>query len=242
MKDIDILKKTIQKYKNIMIQKKFFSKKNSVAYVILDDKPRIIKWFAPGFKIQMQNEYKILKQASPSLNMPKIYGKDEKNNIIIMSYIPGKNLCDLINDDNTSFDNKNKLLFELANWLKSFHQHYKSEDEYIIRGDSILRNFIFTDKIWGVDFEESRFGEIDEDIATICSSILTTDPKYTDEKYLLCKNFLEYYSKSYLLKYKKIRKEISYSILKTNIQRGINISKKDSEEIVDNIFYKINAI
>ena len=192
MKDIEVLIKKNQKYKNILIQRKFVSKKNSVAYVIYNYKPRIIKWFAPGFKKKMQNEYKILKKTNPSLNMPIVYEKDEENNILILSYIPGKNLCDLINDDKKPFDYKNKLIFKLASWLKNFHQNYKLDNKYIIRGDSILRNFLFTDKIWGVDFEESRIGDIDEDIATVCSSILTTNPMYIDEKYVLCKNFLEF--------------------------------------------------
>ena len=50
MKDIEELIKNNKKYKNVVIQKRFISKKNTVCYVILNGKPRVLKWFAPGFK------------------------------------------------------------------------------------------------------------------------------------------------------------------------------------------------
>ena len=161
---------------------------------------------------------------------------DEKNNVLITSYIIGENLCDIINNEDTSINEKQRLMILLAEWFFNFHNHFKSNNNYIIRGDSILRNFIFTDKIWGVDFEESRKGNIEEDISDICTSILTTNPMYIDEKYKLCKIYLESYSKSYMLKYENIKKEISYSLLRTMINRGEIISKEESDSLVEKIF------
>jgi tRNA A-37 threonylcarbamoyl transferase component Bud32 len=241
MKDIEELIKNNKKYENILIQKKFYSKKNTVSYVIMNNKPRILKWFAPGFIKRMQNEYNILNKGVLELSIPKIYEIDEENNILIMSYIPGKNVCDIINNENESYGYKTKIIFKLANWLKNFHEYYKSDNKYLIHGDSNLRNYIFTDKLWGVDFEESRIGKVEEDIANICTSLITTDPMYTDEKYRLSKKFLYSYSKSYILNFERIRNEISYSLLKTMMQRGKSISKQQSEEIVDNILYCVNT-
>jgi tRNA A-37 threonylcarbamoyl transferase component Bud32 len=236
MREIECLINKNMKYKNILIQKKFYSKKNTVSYVIYNDKPRILKWFAPGFKKQMKNEFKILNKGISKLNMPTVYEMDEDNNLLIMSYIPGKNVCDIINNENESYDYKTKIIIKLAVWLKNFHEHFKSDNTYNLRGDSILRNFILTDRLWGVDFEESRIGKIEEDISDICTSIITTDPMYTDDKYKLCKIFLESYSRAYMLNFEKIRKELSYSLLRTMIQRGENFSKEESENIVENIF------
>jgi len=44
---------------------------------------------------------------------------------------------------------------------------FKTDDQFLIRGDSSLRNFMFTDRIWGVDFEESRIGSPVEDIGRV---------------------------------------------------------------------------
>lgn len=239
MKEIEILLNKSIKYKNSIIQKKFHSKKNTVAYVIFNNKPRILKWFAPGFRNQMNNEFHVLKKGSSKLKIPIAYEKDNINNVIIMNYIPGKNLCDIINDDNENSENKEKIIIKLAFWFKRFHEFYKTNNQNYIRGDSNLRNFIFTDNIWGLDFEEFRIGNIDEDIANICTSILTTDPKYTNEKYTLCRLFIKSYFKNLLINYERLSKEITYSILNTMIQRGITLTNKKADEITEKIFLKV---
>lgn len=240
MKDIDFLINNSKKYKKSIIQKKFQSKKNTVTYVIYNDKPRILKWFAPGFSEHMNIEYNVLKEGLSKLKIPIIYEKDDKNNVIIMNYIPGKNLCDIINDNTVNFSKKKEIIIELAIWLKNFHEFYKRDDQIFIRGDSILRNFILSDKIWGLDFEEFRIGSIEEDISNLCISLLTTDPKYTNEKYQLCKIFIESYSKKQMINFERLSKELTYSLLKTMIQRGKNMLKKDADDISKKIFLVLN--
>lgn len=213
MKNIDELVKNVEKYKKTSVQRSFKSKKNTVAYVILEDKPRILKWYAPGFKRQMETEYKFLEEGSSTLNMPTICEKDEDNHVLIMSYILGENLCDVVNNEKTTFSEKKRLMILLAEWFKKFHSHFKTLDNYYIRGDSILRNFVLTDRIWGVDFEESRKGKPVKDIADMCSSILATDPMFTSEKFQLCKIFVESYSKSVKWNLENIWEEVSYALL-----------------------------
>lgn len=226
MKEIEKLLKNEKKYKKAILQQKFSSKKNTVAYVILDGKPRILKWFVPGFQRQMFNEYNVLKEGAIKLNIPTILEKDEENNVLIMSYILGENLCDIINNEKTTFDEKKRLIILLADWFFNFHNHFKTEDQFRIRGDCNLRNFILTDRIWGVDFEESRFGRVVEDIAGICSSILSTDPMFKSEKFKLCKNFIEYYTDLAPGRILKINDEIAYALLE-KIQ-----FRPDQEEIL----------
>ena len=69
MRDIEELIKNSKKYRKTVIQKELNSKKNTVAYVTFKGKPRILKWFVPGFKRQMKNEYSILKKGSSQLFM-----------------------------------------------------------------------------------------------------------------------------------------------------------------------------
>ena len=101
----------------------------------------------------------------------------------------------------------------LADWFIEFHNFFKKDDQFLIRGDSSLRNFIFTDRIWGVDFEESRIGNPVEDIGGMCASILTTDPMFTKEKLQLCKKFIDSYVEKVPGRILNINDEISYSIL-----------------------------
>lgn len=213
MKNIEELVYNVKKYKNAVIQGKLKSKKNTVAYVTINDKPRVLKWFVPGLKKQMETEYDILKKGSSKLNMPFIYEMDGENNVLVTSYINGENLCDLINDEKTATSEKKRLMILLAEWFAEFHNHFKTDNQFRIRGDSILRNFILTDRIWGVDFEESRMGNAIEDIVGMCSSILSTDPMFTSEKFQLCEIFIESYIKLAPGRIVNVNDEIAYALL-----------------------------
>jgi tRNA A-37 threonylcarbamoyl transferase component Bud32 len=234
MKDITELFNKTKKYKNVVLQRRLKSKKNTVAYVILDGKPRILKWFAPGFKRQMEVEKYIITKGSSNLKIPFLYDLDYENNVMIMNYISGENLCDIINN-NISFDENKRLMKLLADWFKQFHLFFKQEDNFYIHGDSILQNFLLSDNIWGVDFEESRLGNPIEDIATICSSIISTNPMFTYEKFRLCEEFILSYDKIVKWDIANIIEEIVNSLLNMMIRRGHNFSLKEANKIVNNI-------
>jgi tRNA A-37 threonylcarbamoyl transferase component Bud32 len=213
MKDIEELIKNVEKYKKAIIQRKFKSKKNTVAYVTINNRPRVLKWFAPGFKRQMTIEHEILQKGSSKLKIPSIFEMDEENNVLTMSYITGENLCEIINDEQTIKSRKEKLMILIAKWFAYFHTHFKEDNEFLIRGDATLRNFLLSDQIWGIDFEEARLGEPTEDIATLCASILSTDPLFTPEKFQLCQKFIYSYTRSVTWTIKNINQEIAYALL-----------------------------
>ncbi|HID25346.1 MAG TPA: hypothetical protein EYP23_02630 [Thermoplasmata archaeon] len=212
MQSINELIDKVERYTNTVVQREFISKKNTVAYVLLDNKPRVLKWFAPGFRRNMKNEWFVLKQGSTALNIPYPYEIDGGNNVLIMSYILGENLCDLVNDGKTSFGEKRRLMVLLADWFARFHVFFKDDTRFRIHGDSNLRNFLFSNHIWGVDFEESRVGKPSEDVAGMCSSILSTDPMFTTEKFQLCEMFIESYSELVEWELKSINDEIAYAL------------------------------
>lgn len=213
MRDIEDLTKSNKKYKNALVQNRFKSKKNIVAYVILNNKPRVLKWFVPGLKRQMKIEYDIIKKGSSKLNIPIIHEIDEKNNVLIMNYIIGENLCDIINNKKVTISEKQRLIILLAQWFFDFHNHFKTKEKFLIHGDPTLRNFIFTDRIWGLDFEETRIGKPVEDIAGMCASILTTEPMFNSEKFQLCKKFYEKYLNLAPGRINNVDNEISFSLL-----------------------------
>jgi tRNA A-37 threonylcarbamoyl transferase component Bud32 len=197
-----------------MVHKRFKSKKNTVAYVVLNGQPRILKWFVPGLKQNMDTEYIVLKKGFSALPFPSPFEKDTENNVLLMSYIQGQNVCDTINDPQTVFEEKEKVIRLLADWFVQFHTFFKTDESFQIRGDATLRNFIQNKgRIWGVDFEESRIGKPNEDLATLCGSLLSTDPMFTDEKFKLCQIFLDTYRKSAQWTTENTNAEISYALL-----------------------------
>ena len=96
-----------------------------------------------------------------------------------------------------------------------------------------FRFIIFTDRIWGVDLEESRMGSPVEDIGQMCSSILTTDPMFTPEKFNLCKVFIDAYVESAPGRILNVNDEIAYALLE-KIQW-----RPDDEELLRNFSKKI---
>jgi tRNA A-37 threonylcarbamoyl transferase component Bud32 len=214
MREIQWLIDNVERYEKAIIQKRFPSKKNTVAYVLLNGQPRVLKWYVPGLKQNMEKEHTILKKGASSLSIPSPLEKDQENNVLILSYIPGQNICDYLNDQQTSEEEKEKCVKLLAEWFIQFHTFFKTEQGFQIRGDATLRNFIlYKDRIWGVDFEESRIGKPGEDLATFCSSILTTDPMFTEEKFRLCQTFLTTYRNSVNWILQNLNAEIAYALL-----------------------------
>lgn len=214
MRDIQELVKNVDKYASTLVQRCFEGKKNTVAYVISKGQPRILKWFVPGLKQNMEVEYNVLKKGFSDLLIPAPFEMDSENNVLVMSYIIGKNICEILNDADTSFEEKQKVVEQLADWFVRFHTFFEKEGGFRIRGDATLRNFILSkNQIWGVDFEESRSGKPSEDLATLCVSLLSTDPMFTDEKFRLCQKFLDTYRRSVKWTVENINAEIAYAML-----------------------------
>ena len=214
MRTIEDLISNTEKYKPALLQKQFKSKKNTVGYVVLNGQARILKWYVPGLKKNLDIEYEILKKGSLELSMPTPLEKDTENYVLVMSYIVGENVCDFINNQKAPFEEKKHVIDLLADWLVKFHALFKSMEGFRIRGDPSLRNFLLSrDRLYGVDFEESRIGKPVEDVAGICASILSTDPMFTDEKYQLCQQFLDSYRRSAAWPVENVNTEIAYALL-----------------------------
>jgi tRNA A-37 threonylcarbamoyl transferase component Bud32 len=213
MHDITYLQSHYKKYRDIKIQKVFTSKKNAVAYVLYQGKPRILKWYAPGFKNNIATEVKVLTKATLKLSIPTLFEYDSTHHVLNLSYIPGQNICDLINSPEATYSEKERLIKLLAQWFAGFHQFFKTRESFLIRGDATLRNFLFTDRIWGVDFEETRPGKPIEDIADLCTSLLTTKPMATEEKFSFCTTFITAYKQHVSWNLEHLIEELTYAII-----------------------------
>ena len=165
------------------------SKKNTVISMNIHPKGAesitlVAKMFIAG---RFKNELSILKSSwSHGLTVPEVL--DARDDVILMSFIPGEPFVDRINQ---TFEPH--LIDKLAEWYYDYHRVHGQ-----IKGDPRLRNFIIQDdQIFGVDFEESREDLWMVDIAGVCASLLDTDPIFDRRKRTLSWRFLEKYLSLY---------------------------------------------
>jgi len=153
----------------------------------LTSTPLIAKYYK---QTGIAHETSILQKAyQNNLHVPTVIGTTA--NVLVLEYINGPNLCDLITINPDRF-----LGHLLARWLASFHTVFnRGADQVLTKGDARIRNFlVFYDHLVGVDFEESHIGSYHEDLAIACASILDTIPLFTEPKFQLCTVFIDDYA------------------------------------------------
>lgn len=81
-----------------------------------------------------------------------------------------------------------KALFQKAKTLRATYSVY-------CRGDSFLTNFIVANnyQLFGIDFEQSRYGDPAKDVGEACSSLLRLKPGFREENYKLAKMLVKTY-------------------------------------------------
>ncbi|KAF1083790.1 Phosphotransferase enzyme family protein [Sporotomaculum syntrophicum] len=127
------------------------------------------------------------------LLVPQIIWND--NNIIIMEYIDGILLTDLLSDTNI---NHQDWVNHLARWLYQLHGTIRHADSNCLcKSDLNLRNFVFTgeNNFYGLDFEEVCYHPPERDLGGLCAFILNNDPMFTQWKFRICSLLVENYSK-----------------------------------------------
>ncbi len=219
MKDLAKLLSTAESLKQARVQKKFKSKKNTVYLLSIKEKLVVLKWYKNRSKGYMHNEYTILSQPQTSFLKPSIIEKNDEHNFLLVDYIHGLNVCDLINDNQLSLQEKTEIIRHLSTWFAQFHQTFYTDTDSMIHGDANLRNFLFRNTLYGLDFEEVKKGNPIHDIADICASILSTNPSFTKEKIILIKRFLQTYQSSVPYKLEDVEEKITASIKKTKERR-----------------------
>ncbi len=154
-----------------------FSKVKSDAFIMKTyDNPNIL-----------EKEYKNIKRLDElSMPVPKVLMKTE--NSLFLTYIKGELIGDLAEKEDTG-----NWIDELALWMARLH-NIKSEKDSLLKMDVNLRNFIYSEGIiYGLDFEETSYGDPRFDLANICFFILTNRPSFTRKKHLIMRRFLKSY-------------------------------------------------
>jgi tRNA A-37 threonylcarbamoyl transferase component Bud32 len=212
---------------NAKIIRMLKSKKNTVYLITLNGKRCVLKKYSQDSKESITNELNLLSFSKDYYRTPEILSFDLDQRFILMTYIAGENICDLINSDSIPIEKKTHIIQSLAVWFFHFHKSHYHNEKSLIHGDATLRNFIYNTTVVGLDFEESHIANPIVDIANICASILTTNPQYTSEKKELQHHFIQTYEKYSNLKMDKIENEIKKAISTVQKRRKKKVIKRN---------------
>ncbi|MDD4237282.1 MAG: hypothetical protein PHT62_01815 [Desulfotomaculaceae bacterium] len=114
------------------------------------------------------------------------------NSIIVMPYIQGVLLADLLVDLEVE---EEFWIGEFVKWLHKLHRFMNINSRVgLCMSDLNLRNFIFDgQKFFGLDFESVCFYPPERDLGGICAFILNNDPMFVNWKYRICNSLIRAY-------------------------------------------------
>ncbi|KYC45323.1 MAG: bifunctional UGMP family protein/serine/threonine protein kinase [Candidatus Methanofastidiosum methylothiophilum] len=201
--DFEYLEKNISAH----IEKQFSSKKNSVYLLNYNGEKTVAKVFNNS---RSKFEFDILNFLySNGIYVPEPYAI--VNQTIFMEYLEGDTLMNLINSNLT---NKEKYMESLSDFFSSIHQIQKNKMS-LLKGDSSIKNFIYNTKIYGIDFEESNYGNCLKDLAGAIAQILDSNPSFNDEKFYLSNYLLQKYSEKNNIDFNQIKVYLKDFLIKS---------------------------
>lgn len=185
--------------KEMKIIKKFKSKRNKVFLLKTENGNKYVfkKYREKKF---LEREFEIIKKLfQKGINVPEVIYKS--NDYILLEYIEGETLLSFIlkkEREKADYEELNKIFQEIYSWLDGFYYVFKEDGENLIKGDVNLRNFILKNinkskpKIYGLDFENPKVGNKEEDIGKICAFTVCYAPEFSKWKKGLAKKFFEF--------------------------------------------------
>jgi len=174
-------------FSGIVIIRKFMSRKNAVYLVDRDGLRLVLKIYDSD---RWKNEAEALRSARQAgIAVPRVVEVKEK--ALLMEFVPGKPVNDYLETGRMR-----EAVLGVADWLASYHKAFRSGDEVRVKSDVIFKNFIVSDRVYGLDFEGSRAGRPEEDVGEALAYLLDTDPMFPAEKFRLGREFVGRYEKA----------------------------------------------
>lgn len=177
---------------NYIVQKEFFSKRNKVFLIDIPDEGRKERYILKQFNNpdSWDNEIKVAKiLEAKDVPIPKLYYSSRYYSI--SEYLDGG---ELLLDTIIKLEERNESIDyvaeQLSLWLKAFYSSSGNEGTFVM-DDVNFRNFIMREKIYGIDFEGCRRGNMEEDAGRICAYFLMYTPEFTDWKIRMASRMLD---------------------------------------------------
>jgi len=187
------------------------SKKNQVSLIAvsLANAPpmqvigKMFSWGERG-----KEEDVLRKAAALGVEVPAIIGG--YRNILFMEYVPGSTLRSLLP---SSVDPRALLSFA-ASWLANFHRVFrKGRRRTLLKGDMRLQNFIMKGgTLYGVDFEESAWGDPLEDVADMAATLLRFPWQSGLEAGQIAEHFVESYGSGGSVERPRLEERLAYHL------------------------------
>lgn len=197
------------------------SKKNQVYRIIEDGKRYIEKIFSDTER--MENEVQILKVLKKQgCNVPEILGICE--NRLLLEDLGEVTLLDWYeskeNEDSTDYT---EMIEKLSKWMKCFysitHNYYNKS---IILFDVNFRNFLVKDdEIYGIDFEESQFGNLETDAGKLAAFSMTYNPAMSEWKLSFVEEMVKVLSWELELKRELVMEEREKELIRIKSRRTL---------------------
>lgn len=200
---------------------RFVSKRNEVYLIKLcdctDSRLAVLKKYSRDGHRLLDTEYENLQRLKAiGITVPEILYKNSDS--LIMEYIQGELAADLAARLDTG-----DWVDGLALWMAKLHRLVKGTDS-LLKADVNLRNFIYSNgKIYGLDFENTAYGDMRTDLGNLCFFILTNTPSFKREKYIITKRLLSSYEKHSGIELEKMGRYLLESRAEAKIRRARNI-------------------
>lgn len=181
----EALKQALNKRVVVVHSRLMQSRRNRVWVVETDVRPVVIKRFLSG---RCEQEFENLLQAKAAgIEVPMPLAKS--GDYLVMEYVAGEGCEQLINHMFSA-----EAAEGMGAWLARYHSSLKDDGRPKSMNDAVLSNFIQSDDaIFGVDLEDSGPGDPLEDLGTLASSILGSEPFFTPIKFDLCLRMIAKY-------------------------------------------------
>jgi tRNA A-37 threonylcarbamoyl transferase component Bud32 len=203
--------------------KKFPSRKNAVYLVEREGWRLVLKIYDSD---RWKSEADALRSARQAgIAVPEVVEAKEK--ALLVEFIPGKSVNDYLETGRM-----HETVLGVAGWLASYHKAFRSGSDVRLKSDAIFKNFIVSDRIYGIDFELSRMGRPEEDVGEVLAYLLDTDPMFTGEKFSLGLEFIGRYEMESGIELKNIEAYIGNSLKEAALFRPARrelLIKKASE-------------
>jgi tRNA A-37 threonylcarbamoyl transferase component Bud32 len=190
-------------FEGLTVVRQFPSRKNRVYLVERGGWRLVLKVYEND---RCRNEAEALLAARKAgIAVPDVI--DVGDRALLMELIPGKSVNDYLGTPGMA-----EKVLGVADWLATYHKEFRSGDLVRIKSDAIFKNFIVSDRIYGIDFELSRPGRPEEDVGEALAYLLDTHPSFTGEKYALGLRFIERYERGSGITLKNIEPFVASSL------------------------------
>ncbi|WZL72370.1 hypothetical protein QBE52_14920 [Clostridiaceae bacterium 35-E11] len=220
----------------------FESKKNLVYLIAIqkrngEEKKCVLKDYITFKNSNMKEAYILKTLKEKKITVPQIYY--QADDFIIMEYIRGNTLLDTMeaNEEKQAgnFDTADNthMLYEVLKWMNDFyHLSKKLLGKRMILEDVNFRNFIITDRVYGIDFEDCKIGDRERDGGRFCAYLLTYNPAFTEWKIKLCRLAIKIMTEDFYYDRKEIIECLRQELLAIRDRRKIFIPPEMIKDIV----------